>query len=162
MPIGLILFRPSLSSMMMKIMPHLRIVVTRKRVWHDEAQGAELLLGPKVSLVELQGTFMLTTFMLTGTPGVGEKGKETAGTFLGVWRPSMTGKERGPPALDPTPNVPPFPNITFGGPLHQRAESMNRDTGSSRITERAANVVEAGARDDRLANALEIEDSVDR
>ena len=35
---------------------------------------------------------------------------------------------------------------------------MNRDTGSSRITERAANVVEAGARDGRLANALEIED----
>ena len=26
----------------------------------------------------------------------------------------------GPPAFDPAPNVPPFPNITFGGPLHQR------------------------------------------
>ena len=35
---------------------------------------------------------------------------------------------------------------------------MNRGTGSSRITERAANVVEAGARDGRLASALEIED----
>ena len=35
---------------------------------------------------------------------------------------------------------------------------MNRDTGSSRITERAANVVEAGARDGRLASALEIKD----
>ena len=64
----------------------------------------------------------------------------------------------GPPAFDPAPNVPPFPNITFGGPLHQRVENVNRGTGSSRITERAANVVEAGARDGRLASALEIED----
>ena len=31
----------------------------------------------------------------------------------------------GPPAFDPAPNVPPFPNITFGGPLHQRVENVN-------------------------------------
>ena len=59
---------------------------------------------------------------------------------------------------DHAPNVPPFPNTTFGGPLRQRVEDVNRGTGSSRITERAANVVEAGARDGRLASALEIED----
>ena len=64
----------------------------------------------------------------------------------------------GPPVIEPIPNVPPFPNITFGGSLHQRVEGTNRNTGSSRITERAANVVEAGARDGRLASALEIED----
>ena len=60
--------------------------------------------------------------------------------------------------IEPVPNVPPFPNITFGGPLRQRVEDINRSTGSSRITERAANVVEAGARDGRLASALEIKD----
>ena len=64
----------------------------------------------------------------------------------------------GPPAFDAAPNVPPFPNITFGGPLHQRDENANRVTGSPRITERAAEVVEAGARDSRLASALGIED----
>ena len=57
----------------------------------------------------------------------------------------------GPATFDP-------PNITFGGPLRQRVEDVNRGTGSSRITERAANVVEAGASDGRLASALEIED----
>ena len=61
----------------------------------------------------------------------------------------------GPPVVDPVPNVPPFLNITFGGPLHQ---SVHQGTGSSRITQRAANAVEAGARDGRLASALEIED----
>ena len=64
----------------------------------------------------------------------------------------------GPPAFDPAPNVLPFPNITFGGPLHQRDENANRVTGSPRITERAAEVIEAGARDSRLASALGIED----
>ena len=34
------------------------------------------------------------TFMLTGTPGARERGLETAGTFFGVWRPSMTGEDR--------------------------------------------------------------------
>ena len=64
----------------------------------------------------------------------------------------------GPPAFDHTPNVPPFPNITFGGPLHQRGENANRVTGSPRITERVAEVVETGARDGGLANVLGIED----
>ena len=64
----------------------------------------------------------------------------------------------GPPVVDNTPNVPPFPNITFGGPLHQREENSNRVTGSPRITERAADVVGTGARDGRLADALGIED----
>ena len=57
-----------------------------------------------------------------------------------------------------TPNVPPFPNITFGDPLNQRDGNSNRVTGSSRITERAADVVWTGARDGRLADALGIED----
>ena len=57
-----------------------------------------------------------------------------------------------------TPNVPPFPNITFGGPLNQRDENSNRVTGSPRITERAADVVRTGARDGRLADALGFED----
>ena len=64
----------------------------------------------------------------------------------------------GPPGIEPVPNVPPFPYITFGGPLRQRVEDTNRSTGSPRMTERAANVVEAGARDGRLASALEIKD----
>ena len=64
----------------------------------------------------------------------------------------------GPPAVGDTPNVPPFPNITFGGPLNQRDVNSNRVTGSPRITERAADVVRAGARDGRLADALGIED----
>ena len=64
----------------------------------------------------------------------------------------------GPPVVDNTPNVPPFPNITFGGPLHQRDENANRVTGLPRVTERAAEVVGTGARDGRLANALGIED----
>ena len=64
----------------------------------------------------------------------------------------------GPPVIDPVPNVPPFPNIQFGGPLHQRVGDMNRGTGSSRITQRAADVVEAGARDGELASALGIKD----
>ena len=144
MPIGPTLFRwPNLSSMMMKIMPHLRMVVMRKKACHTGMHGAI----PGASLAELQG-------MRTGIPGVGEKGPEIAGTFLGVWRPPMTGKDRGPPAFDPAPNVPPFPNITFGGPLHQRVEDVNRGTGSSRITERAANVVEAGARDGETVGLL--------
>ena len=60
--------------------------------------------------------------------------------------------------VDNTPNVPPFPNINFGGPLHERDENANRVTGSPRVTERAAEVVGTGARDGRLANALGIED----
>ena len=64
----------------------------------------------------------------------------------------------GPPAIGDTPNVPPFPNITFGGPLNQRDVNSNRVTGSPRITERAADVVRTGARDGRLADALGIED----
>ena len=64
----------------------------------------------------------------------------------------------GPPAIGDTPNVPPFPNITFGGPLNQRDMNSNRVTGSPRITERAADVVRTGARDGRLADALGIED----
>ena len=64
----------------------------------------------------------------------------------------------GPPEIEHVPNVPPFPNITFGGPLHQRDENANRVTGSPRITERAAEVVATGARDGRLAGALQIED----
>ena len=64
----------------------------------------------------------------------------------------------GPPAIGDTPNVPPFPNITFGGPLNQRDANSNRVTGSPRITERAADVVGKGARDGRLADALGIED----
>ena len=57
----------------------------------------------------------------------------------------------GPPVIDPVPNVPPFPNIQFGGPLRQRVGDMNRG-------QRAADVIEAGARDGRLASALGIED----
>ena len=64
----------------------------------------------------------------------------------------------GPPPIDDTPNVPPFPNITFGGPLNQRDVNSNRVTGSPRVTERAADVVGRGARDGRLADALGIED----
>ena len=64
----------------------------------------------------------------------------------------------GPPAIGDTPNVPPFPNITFGGPLNQGGVNSNRVTGSPRITERAADVVRTGARDGRLADALGIED----
>ena len=64
----------------------------------------------------------------------------------------------GPPAIGDTPNVPPFPNITFGGPLNQRDVSLNRVTGSPRITERAADVIRTGAGDGRLADALGIED----
>ena len=64
----------------------------------------------------------------------------------------------GPPAIGDTPNVPPFPNITFGGPLNQRDVNSNRVTGSPRVTERAADVVGRGARDGRLADALGIED----
>ena len=64
----------------------------------------------------------------------------------------------GPPAIGDSPNVPPFPNITFGGPLNQRDVNSNRVTGSPRITERAADVVRTGARDGRLADALGIED----
>ena len=64
----------------------------------------------------------------------------------------------GPPAIGDTPNVPPFPNITFGGPLNQRDVNSNRVTGSPRITERAADVVRTGARDGRLADALGLED----
>ena len=64
----------------------------------------------------------------------------------------------GPPAIDDTPNVPPFPNITFGGPLNQRDVNSNRVTGSPRVTERVADVVGRGARDGRLADALGIED----
>ena len=67
-------------------------------------------------------------------------------------------KPVGPPAIGDTPNVPPFPNITFGGPLNQRDVNSNRVTGSPRITERAADVVRTGARDGRLADALGIED----
>ena len=52
----------------------------------------------------------------------------------------------GPPAIGDTPNVPPFPNITFGGPLNQRDVNSNRVTGSPRITERVADVVGKGAR----------------
>ena len=47
----------------------------------------------------------------------------------------------GPPVIGDTPNVPPFPYITFGGPLNQRDENSNRVAGSPRITERAADVV---------------------
>ena len=65
---------------------------------------------------------------------------------------------KGPPAIGDTPNVPPFPNITFEGPLNQRDVNSNRVTGSPRITERAADVVRTGARDGRLADALGIED----
>ena len=56
------------------------------------------------------------------------------------------------------PNVPPFPNITFGGSLNQRDENSNRVTGSPRITERAADAVGAGVKDGRLADALGFED----
>ena len=64
----------------------------------------------------------------------------------------------GPPAIGDTPNVPRFPNITFGGPLNQRDVSSNRVTGSPRITERAADVIRTGAGDGRLADALGIEE----
>ena len=64
----------------------------------------------------------------------------------------------GPPAIDDTPNVPPFPNFTFGGPLNHKNVNSNRVTGSPRVTERAADVVGRGARDGRLADALGIED----
>ena len=52
--------------------------------------------------------------------------------------------ETGPPAIGDSPNVPPFPNITFGGPLNQRDVSSNRVTGSPRITERAADAMSLG------------------
>ena len=64
----------------------------------------------------------------------------------------------GPPGFEPIPNVPPFPNITSGGPLRQRVEDTNRNTGSPRTVKRAADAVEEGARDGRLAGALGIED----
>ena len=106
-----------------------------------------------VSPVELQGTLVWI-----GIPGVEEKGRERQpGRSRGLEAIHDRKGQIGP-TFDPAPNVPPFPNITFGGPLRQRVENVNRGTGSSRITERAANVVEAGARDGRLASALEIED----
>ena len=144
---------PSLSLMMMKITPHLRIVVMRKRTNHAEMQGAVLLRGPGASPVEPPGTFVLL-----GTPEAREREREPeiADKFFEDWRPSMTGRDRY--VVGDTPNVPPFPNITFGGPLNQRDGNSNRGTGSPRITERAADVVGTGARDGRLADALGIED----
>ena len=65
-------------------------------------------------------------------------------------------EKAGGPGL--TPNMPPFPNITFGGSLHLRTEDGNRDTGSSETVRRAAAAIETAARDGRLAGALEIED----
>ena len=87
-----------------------------------------------------------------------ERIQESRGTLRGLEAIHDGRGPIGPPVIEPIPNVPPFPNITFGGSLRQRVEGANRNTGSSRITERAANVVEAGARDGRLASALEIED----
>ena len=81
--------RPNPAAAMMTIMPHLRIVVMRKRIWHAEVQGAVLLQGPGVSPVELRGTFLLT-----GTPGARERGPGIAGKFFRVWRPFMTGVGR--------------------------------------------------------------------
>ena len=85
-----------------------------------------------------------------------ERIRESWGTLRGLEAIHDGRGPIAPPVI--IPNVPSFPNITFGGPLHQRVEDTNRSTGSSRITERAANVVEAGARDGRLASALGIED----
>ena len=128
---GLVPPLPSLRSMMMTSMPRLRIAVMRRRTNHDEMLGSVMLRGPGASLVEPPGTFALT-----GMPEA---------------------REREPGTVD-TPNVPPFPNITFGGPLNQRDVNSNRVTGSPRVTERVADVVGRGARDGRLADALGIED----
>ena len=146
MPIGLTLLLPSLSLIMMKMMPHLRTVVMRKRICHAEVQGAVLLQGPGASLVEPPGTFVLT-----GT-------RDSREVLRGLEAIHDREGPIGPPVVDNAPNVPPFPNITFGGLLHQRDENSNRDTGSPRITERAADVVGTGERDGRLADALGIED----
>ena len=81
----------------------------------------------------------------TGAPGMTGNGSKKAGTPLA-------------PGFEPIPNVPPFPNITFGGSLHQRVEDTNRDTGSSETVRRAATAIETPARDGKLAGALEIED----
>ena len=152
---GLALPLLSLSSMMMMNMPHLRIVVMRKRTNHAEMLGAVLLRGPGASLVEPPGTFVLT-----GTPEARER--ERARDSREVLRGLEAIHDRegpiGPPVVGDTPNVPCFPNISFGGPLNQRDENSNRVTGSPRITERAADVVRTGARDGRLADALGIED----
>ena len=89
MPIGPTLLLPSLSLIMMKIMPHLRIVVMKKRISRAGMLESVLPRGPGASLVELPGTFMLTR-----TPGAREREPGIAGKFLGDWRPSMTGRDR--------------------------------------------------------------------
>ena len=132
----------------MKILPHLRIVVMRKKIWHAEVREAVLLQGPGVSLVELQGERERER----------ERDRDSREVLRGLEAIHDREGPIGPPVVDHTPNVPPFPNITFGGPLHQRDENANRVTGSPRVTERAAEVVETSARDGRLANALGIED----
>ena len=87
-----------------------------------------------------------------------ERARDSREVLRGLEAIHDRGGPIGSPAIGDTPNVPPFPNITFGGPLNQRDVNSNRVTGSPRITERAADVVRTGARDGRLADALGIED----
>ena len=85
MPIGPTLLLPSLNLIMMKIMPHLRIVVMRKRICHAEVREAVLLQGPGASLVGAARDLRVDRD--EREPGI-------AGKFFGVWRPSMTGRDR--------------------------------------------------------------------
>ena len=87
-----------------------------------------------------------------------ERARDSREVLRGLEAIHYKGRPVGSPVIGDAPNVPPFPNISFGGPLNQRDENSNRVTGSPRITERAANVVRTGARDGRLADALGIED----
>ena len=68
---------PSLRSMMMTSMLHLRIAVMRRRTNHDEMLGSVMLQGPGASLVEPPGTFALT-----GMPEAREREPGTVGKFF--------------------------------------------------------------------------------
>ena len=86
---GLALPLPSLRSVMMTSMPHLRIAVMRRRTNHTEMLESVMLQGPGASLVEPPGTFVLT-----GTFEARERGPGIVGKFFGDWRPSMTVRDR--------------------------------------------------------------------
>ena len=68
--------------------------------------------------MELQGTLVLT-----GSERA--RARDSREVLQGLEAIHDRSRPIGPPAFDHTPNVPPFPNITFGGPLNQRDENAN-------------------------------------
>ena len=156
MPVGPTLILPNLSLMMAKV----TILRMRRRAIRAEMQAAVRLQEPRRN----------ARIRDAARPRSLSRG---AARDLRVDRDARSERERardsrevlrgleaihdregpvGPPTIGDTPNVPPFPNITFGGPLNQRDVNSNRVTGSPRVTERVADVVGRGARDGRLAD----------